>query len=91
MFTVSLAEATATLPAVDGIARMESAAEYGKWHNWYRGEWIDGIRHTRSLVETFIRYLHDPMTILPPPVLYGGWEGYYHIMHYEGDRTVDVH
>lgn len=87
----ALAEATATLPAFDEIERMESAAEYGKWHNWYRGEWIDGIRHTRSLVETFIRYLHDPMTILPPPVLYGGWEGYYHIMHYEGDRTVDVH
>ena len=87
----ALAEATATLPAFDEIERMESAAEYGKWHNWYRGEWIDGIRHTRSLVETFIHYLHDPMITLPPPVLFGGWEGYYHIMHYEGDRTVDVH
>ena len=87
----ALAEARATLPAFDEIQRLESAAEYGKWHNWYRGEWLDGIPHTRALVETFVRYLHDPMTTLPPPVLSGGWEGYYHIMHYEGDRTADVH
>lgn len=87
----ALAEARATLPALDEIQRLESADEYGKWRNWYRGEWLDGIRHTRSLVETFIRYVHDPMTTLPAPVLSDGWEGYYHIMHYEGDRTVDVH
>ncbi|MGH8298813.1 MAG: glycosyl hydrolase 115 family protein [Steroidobacteraceae bacterium] len=86
----ALADAKETLPAFDEIQRMESAAEYGKWRNWYRGEWIDNILHTRALVETFIRYLQDPMTPLPPPVLYDGWEGYYHIMHYEGDRTVDV-
>jgi hypothetical protein len=52
---------------------------------------LDGIRHTRGRVATFIRYVHDPETILPPPVLTDGWEGYYHIMRYEGDRTVDVH
>ena len=86
----ALAEAQQTLPEFDDIQHMETAAEYGKWRNWYRGEWIEGIHHTRALVETFIRYLHDPMTTLPPPVLYGGWQGYYHIMHYEGDRTVDV-
>lgn len=87
----ALAAAKETLPAFAEIQRLESAAEYGKWHNWYRGEWIDGILETRTMVATFIRYLHDPMTVLPPPVIYGGWEGYYHIMHYEGDRTVDVH
>lgn len=86
----ALAEARQTFPAFDEIQRLESAAEYGKWRNWYRGDWLDGIRHTRSMVETFIRYLHDPMTTLPPPVIYGGWQGYYHIMHYEGDRTVAV-
>jgi hypothetical protein len=86
----ALAAARQTLPAFDDIQRLESAAEYGKWRNWYRGEWIDGIRRTRALVETFIRYLHDPLTTLPPTVIYGGWEGYYHIMHYEGNRTVDV-
>ena len=86
----ALAEAEETLPAFDEIQRMESQAEYGKWRHWYRGEWLDGIGHTRALVETFIRYLHDPMTTLPPPVLSDGWEGYYHILHYEGDETVDV-
>lgn len=86
----ALAEAKLTFPAFDEIQRLESADEYGQWHNWYRGEWLDGIHHTRSLVETFIRYLHDPMTTLPPPVIYGGWQGYYHIMRYEGNRTVDV-
>jgi hypothetical protein len=25
-----------------------------------------------------------------PPVLWDGWEAYYHIMHYEGDRSADV-
>lgn len=86
----ALAEANATRPAFDEIERLEKAAEYGKWRNWYRGEWLDGIRHTHDLVATFIRYLHDPQTSLPAPVLSDGWQGYYHIMHYEGDRTVDV-
>jgi hypothetical protein len=27
---------------------------------------------------------------LPLPVLSDGWQGYYHIMHYEGDQAVDV-
>jgi hypothetical protein len=86
----ALAQAQRTLPAFDEIERLQSADEYGKWRHWYRGEWIDGIARTRAMVETFIRYLHDPMTELPPPVIYGGWEGYYHIMHYEGTRSVDV-
>jgi Glycosyl hydrolase family 115 len=86
----ALAEAKATLPAFDEIQRLESAAQYGKWRHWYRGEWLDGIRHTHDLVETFIRNIHDPMTSLPAPVLSDGWQGYYHILHYEGDRTVDV-
>jgi hypothetical protein len=87
----ALAEAKRTLPAFADIQHMESVAEYGKWRHWYRGEWLDGIRRTHSMVKTFIRYLHDPLTAtLPPPVIYGGWEGYYHIMHYEGDRAADV-
>jgi hypothetical protein len=86
----ALAQAQRTLAAFDEIQRLQSADEYGKWRHWYRGEWIDGIARTRAMVETFIRYLHDPLTELPPPVIYGGWEGYYHIMHYEGTRSVDV-
>jgi Glycosyl hydrolase family 115 len=86
----ALAAAKATLPAFAEIQRMESADEYGKWRHWYRGEWLEGIRHSRALVNTFIDYLRDPMISLPPPVLFDGWQGYYHIMHYEADRTVDV-
>jgi hypothetical protein len=85
------AEAEQTLKDFDEIERIQSKAEYGKWKNWYRGEWLVGIRRTRELVETFIRYADDPMTNLPFPVLANSWAGYYHIMHYEGDRTVDVH
>lgn len=87
----ALEDAKATLPAFDEIQRLEHQAEYGKWKHWYRGEWLDGIRHTRALVEDFIRYVNDPMMTLPPPVLSDSWQGYYHILHYEGDRTVDVH
>ncbi len=89
--TKARAAAAATLPVFDEIQAMEAKAEYGKWKHWYRGEWLDGIRHTRALVGDFMRYLDDPMTSLPPPVLSASWQGYYHIMHYEGNRTVDVH
>lgn len=85
------ADAEATLKDFDEIHALEAKDEYGKWKNWYRGEWLDGINHTRDLVQDFIRYIDDPETTLPPPVLTAGWQGYYHIMHYEGDRTVDVH
>src|SRR5512146_1023710 len=30
-----------------------------------------GGRHSRALLETFIGHLHDPMRVLPPPVLSG--------------------
>ncbi len=89
--TAARAEAEETLKAFDEIHRYEAKAEYGKWKNWYRGEWLDGIDQTREMVEYFIRYLDDPMTRLPPPVMSNSWQGYYHIMHYEGDQTVDVH
>ncbi len=85
------AAATQTLKAFDEIHRYETNAEYGKWKHWYRGEWLDAIGETRAMVETFLRYLDDPMTTLPPPVLANAWEGYYHILHYEGDQSVDVH
>ncbi|MDE2495332.1 MAG: glycosyl hydrolase 115 family protein [Alphaproteobacteria bacterium] len=85
------AEAMETYKDFDEIAAYEKRAEYGKWKNWYRGEWLDGIRHTRQMVEAFVRFIDDPEGTLPAPVLSDHWQGYYHIMHYEGDRTVDVH
>ncbi len=85
------AEASQALKPLDKIRELETRAEYGKWKNWYRGEWLDGIDRTRELVQAFIRQIDDPGATLPPPVLPNGWQGYYHIMHYEGDQTVDVH
>jgi hypothetical protein len=84
-------DAAEALTAFDEIHRLETAAEYGKWKNWYRGDWLTGVDETRDMVQTFVKYLDDPMITLPPPVNAGGWEGYYHIMHYEGNRSVDTH
>lgn len=78
------------LASFDEIQRAEEAAEYGKWKHWYRGDWLTGIYRTRQLVGTFSKFLDDPETHIATPVLWDGWEAYYHIMHYEGDRSVDV-
>lgn len=78
------------LASFDEIQRAEDAAEYGKWKHWYRGDWLTGIYRTRELVTIFSKFLDDPQTHLAPPVLWDGWEAYYHIMHYEGDRNADV-
>ena len=83
-------EIAQALSAFDEIQRAEEAAEYGKWKQWYRGDWLTGIYRTRQLVQTFSAFLDDPETHIAPPVLWDGWEAYYHIMHYEGDRSVDV-
>lgn len=83
-------DARATLADFDEIKRLEAQSAYGKWTHWWRGEWLVGIDETRQWVDTFLKWLDDPLTTLPPPVLTSGWEGYYHIMHYEGDRTADV-
>jgi hypothetical protein len=82
--------ATAALRTFDGIQQAETAAEHGKWKNWYRGDWLTGIYRTREMVEIFSKFLTDPLTHLPPPAFWDGWEAYYHIMHYEGDRSADV-
>ncbi len=74
----------------DKIHEVETKAEYGKWKNWYRGDWLTGIDRTRELVQTFEKQLDDPLTPMPAPVFWTGWEAYYHIMHYEGDRSADV-
>ncbi|MGH9402461.1 MAG: glycosyl hydrolase 115 family protein [Terriglobia bacterium] len=78
------------LSALDRIQQAEAAAEYGKWKNWYRGDWLTGVYRTRQIAQTFSNFLDDPLTHIAPPVLWDGWEAYYHIMHYEGDRSADV-
>jgi len=82
--------AAQALSALNGIDRAKAAAEYGKWKHWYRGDWLTGVYRTHEMVEVFVKFLDDPQTHLAPPVFWDGWEAYYHIMHYEGDRSVDV-
>jgi hypothetical protein len=79
------------LDAIAEIKQMEKGAEYGKWRNWYRGEWLEGVDETREMLGYFDRWIDDPLTRLPPPVLSNSWQGYYHIMHYEGLKESDVH
>ncbi len=84
-------EVAEALTALDAIQRSMKSAEYGKWVNWYRGDWLTGVYRTRELVAAYEDHLKDPMAKLPPPVGWTGWEAYFHIMEYEGDRSVDVH
>ncbi|MBV9081907.1 MAG: hypothetical protein JOZ62_04465, partial [Acidobacteriaceae bacterium] len=74
----------------DEIQREETAAEYGNWQHWYRGDWLTGISRTREMVEILDKFLDDPETHMAPPILWDNWEAYYHIMRYESDRTADV-
>jgi hypothetical protein len=85
------AEAADALKALDETQTAMHAAEYGKWKNWYRGDWLAGVYRTREIVQAYADHLKDPMAKLPAPASWSGWEAYFHIMQYEGDRSVDVH
>ena len=85
------AETDDALHSLDTIHQSMAAAEYGKWKNWYRGDWLTGVARTHELVQAYANHLKDPMAPLPAPVAWTGWEAYFHIMEYEGDRSVDVH
>jgi hypothetical protein len=87
----ALTETDEALQALDFVETSMSAAEYGEWKNWYRGDWLTGVYRTRELVQAWDDHLKDPMAKLPAPVAWSGWEAYFHIMQYEGDRSVDVH
>jgi len=84
-------EAADALKNLDEIQASMHLAEYGKWKNWYRGDWLTGVYRTRELVQDYANHLKDPMAKLPAPASWSGWEAYFHIMQYEGDRSVDVH
>jgi hypothetical protein len=72
------------------IRKAEAAAEYGKWKNWYRGDWLTNVDRTAELLGIFLKNIDDPQSPVPPPIRWEGWESYFHIMHYQGDRTVVV-
>jgi hypothetical protein len=84
------AAAEQALRAFDEIRRAEAGAEYGKWRNWYRRDWLTNVYRTRELLKVFLKHLDDPWSPLPPPILWQGWEVYYHIMKYEGRRAVGL-
>lgn len=77
--------------ALDRLGIAEKAAEYGQWRNWYHGDWLTGVSRTRAALAHFARFLQDPTTPVPPPLNWNDWEAYYHILQYEGNRTVDLH
>ncbi len=89
--TKAQGEAAEALSALDAVRTSMSAAEYGKWKNWYRGDWLTGVYRTHELVQDYANHLKDSMAKLPAPAAWEGWEGYFHIMEYEDDRSVDVH
>jgi hypothetical protein len=76
--------------ALVSLSQREHAAEYGKWKNWYRGDWLVGVPRTAEDLAAYERYLNDPMSPILPPLIWSSWEAYYRILHYEGDRTVDL-
>ncbi len=84
------AAAQQALAAVAAIRAAEAAAEYGKFKNWYRGDWLTNVTQTHDLLTIFLKQIDDPLSPLPPPVIWNGWEAYYHIRLYQGRRTVNV-
>jgi hypothetical protein len=83
-------EAAEAKHALDQVHQAQAAAEYGIWKNWYRGDWLTGVYRTQQALQDYIGFLKDPLAPLSPPIEWNRWEAYYHIMHYEGDRSADV-
>jgi hypothetical protein len=77
------------LRAIDDIQSAEAAAEYGQWRNWYAGDWLTNVPRTRQTLQAYADHLAHPLAPLPSPLIWD-WEAYYHIMHYEGERTTNV-
>jgi hypothetical protein len=80
---------TQAMRAIDDIRSSEAAAEYGQWKNWYAGDWLTNVPRTRQTLQAYADHLDHPLAPLPSPLIWD-WEAYYHIMHYEGERTVNV-
>jgi Ni/Co efflux regulator RcnB len=83
-------QAAAALQALEQVRAAMTAAEYGQWKHWYRGDWLTGVYRTHELVQDWANHLKDPMAKLPAPAQWSGWEAYFHIMEYEDDRSADV-
>jgi hypothetical protein len=86
----AISNANDALLAVDQIRQEEAEAEYGKWRNWYHGDWLTGVNRTRQLLQSFTLFLKNPDAPVPAPIELNNWEAYYHIQHYQGQRSVNV-
>jgi len=82
--------ANAALAQIDELDRYKSFGTYGKWAQWWRGEWLTNIESTRQHLNTFKAWLADPTGTTPMPILDADWRAYYRILHYQGNRSVDV-
>jgi len=82
--------ADAALGQLDELDRYMAFATYGRWQHWWRGEWLTNVASTRDQLETFKKWLADPIGVTPLPVLDVDWQAYYRILHYQGNRTVNV-
>jgi hypothetical protein len=56
------------LTSVEEVRKAQAAAEYGKWKNWYRGDWLTGVYRTQQTLEAYAAFLKDPLTHLSPPM-----------------------
>jgi hypothetical protein len=54
------------------------------------GDWLTGVDRTRELLVAFAAFLKNPNAPVPSPVELSHWEAYYHIQHYQGERTENV-
>jgi hypothetical protein len=76
--------------AVKHIKSAEAWGEYGKWKNWYSGDWLTGVDRTAELIDIATKLQSDPKAPIPVGVMWNEREAYEHIMGYEGERTVDL-
>ncbi len=87
----AVAKTNDALAAISAIKDSEAKAEYGKWKDWYGGDWLTGVDRTQQVIAAFAAILKDPKAPIPPPIDWRNWEAYYYIQHYQGTRTVDTH
>ena len=78
------------LQASEAIQQQENKAEYGKWKNWYHGDWLTSCDSTRQMLQVFAAWVRDPASPILPPITWDFWKAYFYIQHYQGSRTLDV-
>ncbi len=46
--TKAESDAQQAVAAMDHLLTTRKSAEYGKWKNWYRGDWLSGVERTQG-------------------------------------------